>query len=179
VNSAIRPPVAIAAAALVSVILASCSSGADEPTHENSGSGTSTARDKAVRFSACMRENGVKDFPDPDASGTLTIDGIANDSSVDTDSPTFTRAIGVCKDLQPAGFTGRKRTPNAQKAALEFAQCIRDHGVKDFPDPVNGEPLVNTNLIPSTNQKGGMTILNAAMQACGKAYSGQLGLKGP
>jgi hypothetical protein len=44
---------------------------------------------------------------------------------------------------------------------------MRDNGVKDFPDPADGEPLVNTYVIPSSNTGEGMTILNAAMQTCG------------
>ncbi len=39
--------------------------------------------------------------------------------------------------------------------------------MKDFPDPVNGDPLVDTTKIPSSNRPGGMTILNAAMKKCG------------
>jgi hypothetical protein len=61
---------------------------------------------------------------------------------------------------------GGKASPEQMSDRLEFAHCIREHGVKDFPDPANGEPLVNTNLIPSTKRDGGMTILNAAMQKC-------------
>ncbi len=38
----------------------------------------------------------------------------------------------------------------------------------DFPDPVDGEPLVNTYRIPSASSSGGMTTLNAAMDACGE-----------
>jgi hypothetical protein len=30
-----------------------------------------------------------------------------------------------------------KRSPEQQSAALNFAQCIRENGVKDFPDPAN------------------------------------------
>jgi hypothetical protein len=60
-----------------------------------------------------------------------------------------------------------KRSTKQQSASLKFAQCIRENGVKDFPDPVNGQPLVDTNRIPSSNKPGGMTILNAAMQTCG------------
>ncbi|MEA2419469.1 MAG: hypothetical protein QOE60_1675, partial [Thermoleophilaceae bacterium] len=41
-----------------------------------------------------------------------------------------------------------------------------DHGVKDFPDPANGEPLIDTYRIPSSNRPGGMTILNAATKTC-------------
>ena len=39
--------------------------------------------------------------------------------------------------------------------------------MKDFPDPANGEPLIDTTQIPSSNQPGGMTILNAATHKCG------------
>jgi hypothetical protein len=53
-----------------------------------------------------------------------------------------------------------------QETRLEFAQCMRDNGVKDFPDPANGEPLVDTNRIPSAATEGGMSILDAAMQTC-------------
>ncbi len=31
------------------------------------------------------------------------------------------------------------------KAALKFAQCMRDSGVKDFPDPTDTGPLINVN----------------------------------
>jgi hypothetical protein len=51
--------------------------------------------------------------------------------------------------------------------ALKFAQCIREHGVTDFPDPVNGQPLVDTTRIPSSDTPAGMAILNAAMHKCG------------
>ncbi|WP_084045872.1 hypothetical protein [Deinococcus hopiensis] len=138
---------------------------------------TATQREQATKFAGCMRENGVRAFPDPDASGKLTIDGIANGSPSDTASATFKRAMGACKDLQPVGFTGGRRNHEQQETALEFARCIRDNGVKDFPDPVNGEPLVDTNRIPSSNRSGGMAILNAAMQKCRsfveKAMGGQ------
>ena len=32
--------------------------------------------EQALKFAECMRDNGVKEFPDPDASGQLTIDAI-------------------------------------------------------------------------------------------------------
>ena len=43
---------------------------------------------------------------------------------------------------------------------------MRENGVKDFPDPANGEPLIDTYRIPSSATSGGMTILNAAIQKC-------------
>jgi hypothetical protein len=153
---------------MVALIAAGCS---NEPA-ENGNAGSSggnknaTNRDKATKFAECMRDNGVSEFPDPDASGGLTIDGVLNGSSLDPSAPVWKEAIGACKDLQPPGFTGRKRSTQEQEDAVEFAQCIRENGVKDFPDPINGEPLVDTNRIPSAATSGGMTILNAAMQKC-------------
>ncbi|MFL5830544.1 MAG: hypothetical protein ACJ76X_11560, partial [Solirubrobacteraceae bacterium] len=105
-------------------------------------------------------------FPDPNASGMLTIDAIANGSSLDPNAPAFERAISACKDLEPAGFTGTKRSSQQQQAALKFARCIRDKGVTDFPDPIPNGPLVDTDRIPSTAEPGGKSILHAAMQKC-------------
>jgi hypothetical protein len=95
----------------------------------------------------------------------MTIDGIVNGSSLDPDAPAWKKAIGACKDLQPSGFMGHKRSAEEQKPALKFAQCMRDNGVKDFPDPTPDSPLVDTNRIPSA--EGNMPALNAAMKKCG------------
>jgi hypothetical protein len=172
----------LAALAMLAVIVAGCSNApAGAGSSGSTGTGgnkNATAREKAVKFSECMRENGVSDFPDPDASGAFTIEAIANGSSVDTSTAAFKRAVTACKDLEPAGFYGSTRSPEQQEAALEFAQCIRDHGVKDFPDPAIDEPLVDTNRIPSSNTQAGMAILNAAMQNCGR-YASAAGVQGP
>jgi hypothetical protein len=164
----------LAALAVIALIGAGCGG------NDSSGGGNTTAanQEKAVKFAECMRENGVSEFPDPDASGRLTIDGVVNGSSIDPSSPTWKAAIDACKDLQPPGFTGGgERSSGQQEAALQFAQCIRDNGVPDFPDPASGQPLVDTNRIPSANTAGGMSILNAAMQKC-SSYSEELGIQG-
>ena len=122
----------LATLAMFAVIVAGCGNGLSAGTGSGgnntaaSHNSTATTREKAVKFAECMRSNGVSAFPDPDASGELTIDGIANGSSVDTSSLAFTRALTACKDLEPPGFTGETRSPEQQQAALEFAQCIRD-----------------------------------------------------
>lgn len=130
------------------------------------GHTTASAHSQAVRFAECMRRNGVQQFPDPDASGALTIDEVANGSSVNTKTPTFARALHACKTLEPAGFTGFHRTPAQQAAALKFARCIRGNGVPDFPDPSADQALIDTTRIPSTDTTNGMSALNAAMRKC-------------
>ncbi|MBJ7330270.1 MAG: hypothetical protein JHC95_10255 [Solirubrobacteraceae bacterium] len=153
----------LAALAVLALAIGGCSNESGDVT-------TSSSATKAVKFAECMRDNGVGAFPDPDASGDLTIDGVLNGSSIDPDGAAWKQAIAACKDLQPAGFTGPgKRSAEEQKATLTFAQCMRENGVRDFPDPANGEPLVDTRRIPSSNAPGGMTVLNAAMRKCGSA----------
>jgi hypothetical protein len=170
----------LAALAVIAVIGVGCSN-APASTGTSSGTNTTTNREQAVKFAECMRDHGVKEFPDPDASGDLTIDQIANGSSLDTSTAAFNQAISACKDLEPPGFTGAKRSPEQQKAALKFAQCMRDNGVKDFPDPTEDGPLIDTNRIPSLAGKDPRSepTLNAAMHKCTAIYSGELGLKGP
>src|SRR5687768_7197410 len=154
----------LTALALIAVIATGCSETPTEKTETGAATETDAPKSKAVRFSECMRQNGVSEFPDPEPSGELTIDGVLNGSSLDSESATWKQAVSACKDLQPSGFTGRKATPQEQDQRLVFAQCIREHGVTDFPDPAPGDPLVDTNKIPSSNREGGMDILNAAMQ---------------
>jgi hypothetical protein len=154
---------------IATLLIAGCS---DEPA-ENRNAG---AENQAAKFAQCMRDNGVSEFPDPDASGQLTIDGVLNGSSLDSDSPAWKEAIGACKDLQPPGFTGDDDvTDEEQEARLEFAQCMRDNGVEDFPDPAKDDPLVDTRRIPSAAEEGGMSIINAAMQTCGELAAEAIG----
>jgi hypothetical protein len=51
---------------------------------------------------------------------------------------------------------------------LEFAQCMRDNGVKDFPDPTRDGPLIDTTRIPSAAERGALDIpgFQAAMEKC-------------
>jgi hypothetical protein len=124
-----------------------------------------------------MRSNGVSNFPDPSGSGQFTIDAIANGSGVDINSAAFQHALGACKALEPAGFTGAARSAQQQEAALKFAQCVRDNGVVDFPDPAPDSPLIDTNRIPSANTPGGRSALHAAMQKC-SSFSATAGVTG-
>jgi hypothetical protein len=178
--------VALGLAGLIGLITAGCGSSASSKTGTASSSGTAsstsstgttstgtgtgtassgantklTSRDKAVKFAECIRAHGVSDFPDPDAKNQFQY-GVSVSPAV------WNQATTACKDLQPPGTLSGKRTPKQQSASLRFAQCVRDNGVKDFPDPVNGEPLINTYKIPSSNKPGGMAILNAAIHKCG------------
>jgi hypothetical protein len=177
----LRPLVALALVALIGLISAGCGSSAPSETGTASSSGSAsstgtasnkkaTDQGKAVKFAECIREHGVPHFPDPDAKGDFVF-------GIDVSPAVWKKAVDACKALEPPGALSGKRSPKQQSAALRFAQCVRENGVKDFPDPANGEPLIDTTRIPSSNRPGGMTILNAATQKCssvlGLAAGGQ------
>jgi hypothetical protein len=162
-----RPLAALALVAMV-VLISACGSSAPAQTAAGGSSNTVANAQKAVKFAKCMRSNGVSQFPDPGASGKLTIDGVVNGSSLDPNSAAFKQAISTCKDLEPPGFTGQKATPQQMDARLKFAQCMRQNGVEDFPDPTPNGPLIDTTRIPSLAGKDPRSDpgLNAAMHKC-------------
>jgi hypothetical protein len=166
----------LAALAMVALIGAGCGNG----SAEDGNTGTANRDKGAMKFADCMRDNGVSEFPDPDASGGLTIDGVVNGSSLDTSTSAWKEAIAACKDLQPPGFMGTEASPEEQDVRLEFAQCMRDNGVEDFPDPARDGPLIDTTRIPSAAGRGALSIpgFQAAVDTCTEVYSGELGLGG-
>jgi hypothetical protein len=107
-----------------------------------------------LKFARCMQAHGITNFPD---SG-----GISINSGIDPNSAQFQAAQRACQSLLP----GLAQTPSqkaaANTAALKFAQCMRSHGIPNFPDP-NGQGVidmtgVNISLDSPQNR--------SAMQAC-------------
>lgn len=178
-----RRPGSLAALAMVALIGVGCSSGSAENGNTGTGSSTgssrdenATTRDQAVTFAACMRENGVTEFPDPNGSGDQEfVEGI--ERAQDLSTTAWDKAIAACKDLQPPGLLGGKATPEEMRERLAFAQCMRDNGVEDFPDPTNDGPLIDTNRIPSAAGRGARSIpgFQAAMERCRDVLAGALG----
>ena len=170
----------LAALAMAALISAGCGSNAPSETATATSTGTAssasangkkklTARDKAVKFAECIRAHGVSDFPDPDAKNQFQY-GVSVSPAV------WNKAVSACKDLQPPGTLSGKRTPKQQSDALKFAQCMRDNGVKDFPDPANGDPLIDTTKIPSLGNRSPRTdpVFAPAMDKCRVALQAAL-----
>jgi hypothetical protein len=68
-------------------------------------------REQMLKFSACMRKNGLPKFPDPtfnpDGSGGLKI---GRDSGIEPNSPQFKAAQKACQDLLPGAGKGGRST---------------------------------------------------------------------
>ncbi len=102
--------------------------------------------ERLLAFAECMRENGV-DFPDPvvEADGTVTFGRRpgggaggaqgAQDVGRDPDLPAAQEACGgMLEGLAFGRGQGGFDQIELQDTLLEFAQCMRDHGV-DMGDP--------------------------------------------
>lgn len=93
-----------------------------------------------LAFARCMRANGVPNFPDPSPGRGLEF----KTDGVDPAAPAFKAAQAKCQKLLGGGFPGLGSTthPSAQTLAklVKIAQCMRHHGVPQFPDPGTSIP---------------------------------------
>jgi hypothetical protein len=107
----------------------------DGATSNGKTSGLSLANGNAAQglaFSQCMRAHGVADFPDPNAQGQTQISGGPN-SDLNPNNPTFQKAQNACQSKLPTPSPAQQA--QALKSALKMSQCMRAHGITDFPDP--------------------------------------------
>jgi hypothetical protein len=104
----------------------------------SSGSGSTgqTSQSQELQLAQCMRSHGVPNFPDPSTTGNQ-LQNIAN-SGVNTHSTTYQAALSSCKKYTPAGNLTPAQSAAANAKGLEFSQCMRSHGVPNFPDPTTG-----------------------------------------
>lgn len=125
----------VAAAALV----AACGGGGSHDAASSSSNATgaqSPARQSGILYAACMRAGGVSSFPDSAVSvhaGQVEFDippGIK-------DEPQFRSASRACSRDLPGGGASAKPSENIGDE-IEFANCMRSHGITDFPDPMPG-----------------------------------------
>jgi hypothetical protein len=135
-------------------------------------------RSSPYAMSKCMRANGLSNFPDPSqgsggvgfpggvilaSDGELTVDGVS------FSGPALKKASAACKIYLPGGGGPPPAMSAAEKkAALEFAQCMRAHGVPNFPDPGSGGPLSSRPSAKQTLPDPNSPAFKHAGQACGR-----------
>ncbi len=82
-----------------------------------------------------MRSNGVTNFPDPNSRGVWPKSQVELVAS----NPRFQAATQACGHLLPDGGPGVPPSPavvqQIRSDMTNFAQCMRSHGVPDWPDP--------------------------------------------
>ena len=132
-------------------------------------SGSSTNEAELLQLAQCMRANGVPTMPDPRATeGTLG--AMVSAVGIDLRSPTVQAALKACGQYNPAQSVTPAQSASQNAQALQFARCMRFHGVPNYPDPSagsdTGSGAVHLNLGGTGIDLGSPTV-KAAIQACG------------
>jgi hypothetical protein len=140
----IRAASVTAAMLAAAVALAAC--GGSSPTKPSKQAAVNGSGN-GLKLAECMRSHGVPDFPDPSSGAgggssiqqssnggatSITVDG----HKLNVSGPAFQKAMQTCQRLQPQGppISGAQLA-KLQKGALKMAECMRSHGVPNFPDP--------------------------------------------
>src|ERR1700749_3428393 len=155
-------PAIIAATALA--LLAACGgSSSSSGAGGTLNAGQAPSSPSAVAYSHCMRSHGVPNYPDPGGDGALP-KGDAQQFGVS--SSQLQTAESDCQHLYPANDGAIQQCENtgdcpqavvqqALDVMREYAQCIRSHGVADFPDPTldsEGRPLFRVSAAGISHQ---------------------------
>jgi hypothetical protein len=166
------------ASALLGIVLlaTACAGGSNGPGVAEQGASSSPSAspsgdpgDGGLGYAQCMRDHGISDFPDPEASGSIPIRREPG-SDLDPDNPQFKAADDACKSLLPQPPSEEQQQQEFEDM-LRFAQCMREHGITDFPDPKPGEGI-DLNAEPGSDLDPNNPQFQAASDACGGPIKG-------
>jgi hypothetical protein len=119
-------------------------------------------QERALKMSQCMRENGGPNFPDPkfnDGGGVgINVPDGSDPQKVDA-------AMQTCKQYLPNGGEPEKLDPQRLEQLRKLAQCLRDNGIKNFPDPTD-QGIQGDSSDPDQNPEN--PKFQAAQKACDK-----------
>jgi hypothetical protein len=135
------------AALLVALaLLAAACGGSSSPGAAGGSSPGNSASTGAVAYSACIRSHGVPNYPDPRngqlPKGTAQSFGVSSsqyqaaESACQAQLPNsdtnFTASLTQCLEN---GDCPQAVVQQALTEGRKFAQCMRGHGVSNWPDP--------------------------------------------
>ena len=180
-----RPPTARTASAIIATaglaLLAAACSGSPSSTGGSPGAGGSASSPSAVAYSACMRSQGVPNFPDPDSSGQLP-KGDAQQFGVSTSQ--YQAAQQACQHLFPTGGSLQQQEHECMQASdcppalvqqmltadRKLARCMRSHGVPNFPDPTTDSsgPVFNITKAGISDAASHTDQFEAKLTECGR-----------
>jgi len=109
--------------------IAGCTS--DDPADDDGGE----ALERALAYSECMRDNGLKDFPDPAEQEGGGGGGLELPEGMDPESEEFQAAAEACEEFMPGADPEDEIDSELFAELLDYAECMRAEGIADFPDP--------------------------------------------
>jgi hypothetical protein len=126
-----------------------------------------------LKYSECMRANGVPNFPDPSAGGGFEFQA---GSGIDPSSSAFQAAQTKCRKLLPGGgppAPGETSHPAPGVLAqfVKIAACMREHGVPSFPDPSTTVPAMPAGGGEISDIEGVIFLFPASMNTQSPAFT--------
>jgi hypothetical protein len=158
--------------ALLAGLAGGCSSGGAEP-HAGASPSSSADQQRTLaigrQFVQCARQHGLPTFPDPVwKDGSLEF-GADADQIKNQIRQLPDECTSVLDQLPASGH--RKPPPTAEdlRRLAQFAQCLRQHGIPEWPDPKSDGtfPLRGTAL----EAEGKSQRLLDAMGACSQYWN--------
>jgi hypothetical protein len=191
-----RPPGSRRAPRLTAVLLVTAATtvaacGSSSPTSPSSPTSLSSptsssattivgseASSSTVAFSGCMRSHGVPTFPDlKDNRMQIQASGQAiSVNGVSINAPAFRSALQTCEKYRPHIESTPAQTARYEQEALNFARCMRGHGIKNFPDPPPSTGTGTNHVVNLTHS--GLNFYSPAFQAAANACGGFGSVKG-
>ena len=83
-------------------------------------------------------------------------------------------ACGGTSSPGAGGSTSPQNTAANNSKALEFAECIRAHGVPNFPDPTGGQIDLRVQQTPNSTSVNGVQVNGPAFQSAMKSCQSSL-----
>ena len=129
-NPSARKFLALAGALAAGALLAAC--GGSSPVSDPVNATAASRTEDALKFSRCMRDHGIKNFPNPEVSeGHVRLLVRAGPGGVEASPQIMEGAQKACQHYQEA--LAPKLTPQErvqrEEAMQKFAVCMRQHGV--------------------------------------------------
>jgi hypothetical protein len=162
------------ALALAALPLAGCG-GSNDPGKPTSG--RDSGYDQMLKYSQCMRSHGLPNFPDPqqESDGGISL-SIRKGSGLDPGSQPFKAAETACRKYSPRRGNNKPVPAAEQQKFLRFAQCMRTHGVPNYPDPQFSGGGIQMRMPPGLGPDS--PSIKAAQQACKSLTPGGMFGKG-
>ena len=193
-RAARSPTIVIATTAVA--LLTACSGGGPSSAASSSSphAGASTNTPSAVAYSVCMRSHGVPKYSDPDSSGHLTKGGAQQFGVSDAQ---FQAAQHACQELLPntggsfmqqfqnciqGGVCPQALVQQALTLMRNLAQCLRSHGVPNWPDPTmgpGGAPIFNASEAGLSHQYTHSAGFVSKVNECQSQVGGSTGVPVP
>ena len=131
-----------------------------------SGSGSSgeASQSQQLQLAQCMRSHGVSNFPDPSPGGGQL--NAISAAGINTQSPTYQAAEHACEKYTPAANMTPAQSAAENTKGLKFSQCMRSHGVPNFPDPITGPTGGQAINLRGSGIDQNRPTYQAANQAC-------------